>query len=84
MLEIWAMKLGAEAHRALVLLSQSQDGCTDAVLMGPGFKLALITALVQSGLATARHESILVKGHQIEGIRLKIADDGRRSLHREL
>ena len=46
-------RLSADCRRALQVLATSPDGCTEAIMLAHGFKLALLVGLISDGLATA-------------------------------
>ena len=73
-------KICAEARRALVMLSESPEGCTESLMLLQGFKSALITVLVGTGLATAKTERVLAEGGQVEVTLIHITDAGKGTL----
>jgi len=64
------------SKRALALLADSPDGCTEAALISHGFSIEQFAELVTSGLATARIERI--DGREI--VRVQITVAGRQTL----
>jgi hypothetical protein len=64
----------------LELLSASDDGATDTLLMAHDFTLDLMVILVRAGLATAQSEPILAGRHAVEVTRRRITGAGRRAL----
>ena len=70
----------ATRNRALRLLAQNPDGCTGAIMLAHGFSLELLNELIATGLATSRTEREERGGKEIEIVRLKITDAGRRAL----
>jgi hypothetical protein len=69
-----------ERRRLLELLSESEDGCTDALLQAHGFKLDVLISIVSAELATAKRERTLASGEPVEVTRVRITDAGRRAL----
>jgi hypothetical protein len=67
-------------RRVLLLLAESPDGCTDALLLAHGFPLKVILGIVSSGLATATADRAFAAGRPIDVARLQITDAGRRAL----
>jgi hypothetical protein len=67
-------------RRVLLLLAESPDGCTDALLLAHGFPLKVIVGIIGSKLATATADRAFVAGKPVEATRLRITDAGRRAL----
>jgi len=65
--------------RLLELLSASDDGATDTLLVAHGFTLDLMVILVRAG-ATAQSEPILAGGRVVEVRRLRVTGAGRQAL----
>jgi hypothetical protein len=66
--------------RALTLLADHPEGCTEAVMLAQGFRPAELAELIEAGLARARTERVLT-GYRRSGVkvtRLHITDSGRR------
>jgi hypothetical protein len=74
--------LNKEQRHALALLASIPHGITEDLLaLAHGFDRAMITRLVDTGLATAQRE--IVSGRAtIEVVRIRISDAGRRALER--
>jgi hypothetical protein len=66
--------------RALTLLAECANGCSEAIMLAHGFTPKLIANLVCAGLATARAEHMHCGGRAIELTRLRITAAGRRAL----
>jgi hypothetical protein len=69
----------ATRRRALIVLAESLDGCTEAIMLAHGFTAELLVELVQEDLATV----ITERGggsKSLEVIRFKITEAGRRAL----
>jgi hypothetical protein len=45
---------GSNGRRALQVLADAPDGCTEAIMLAHGFKLDLLVDLVRDGFAIAR------------------------------
>ena len=71
-------KICAEARRALIMLSEGPEGCTEALMLLHGFNSALVTVLVGTGLAIA--ECMLQPGEPVEVTLIRITDAGRVAL----
>jgi hypothetical protein len=66
-----------------VLLScspENPDGCSRAIMLARGFPLSLLNRLVRAGLATSQIEREERGDKEIEIMRLKITEAGRRAL----
>jgi hypothetical protein len=66
-------------RRALTVLAESLDGCTEAIMLAHGLTADLLVELVQEALAT------VITGRRsgsksLEVIRSKITEAGRRAL----
>jgi hypothetical protein len=72
----------AEWRRALELLASSAKGCTASLLVTHGFTDATIAGLVDTGLATATTERILVGQRPVDMTWFVITDRGRLALER--
>jgi hypothetical protein len=70
----------AEERRLLEVLTASDHGVTDALLLAHGFSLDLIVGLVRTRLATAKVERNFGGGRAIEVTRVRITESGRRVL----
>jgi hypothetical protein len=73
-------KLNAEHRRALAMLADAADGCTEAVLMLYGFKYGCIFELVDAGLATRQVEHVGAGNHLVDVTRVRITIAGRVTL----
>jgi hypothetical protein len=69
-----------EQRRLLELLSESADGCTDALLQEHGFKLDVLISLVSAEFATAKPERTFAGSQPVEVTRVRITEAGRRAL----
>jgi hypothetical protein len=69
----------ATRRRALAVLADNSDGCTEAIMLAHGFTAELLVELVQEGLASVSTERKEVR-EPLEVIRFKITDAGRRAL----
>jgi hypothetical protein len=72
--------LSADRRRALELIADSVDGCTEAVLLAHGVTPRFIAGLVLARLATAETARMLASGRALAVTRIKITDAGRRAL----
>jgi len=72
--------LTADRRRALRLLAEIADGCTEAILLAHGFQPKLIVELVDTGLAIAAAERVLAGGRPVEVTRVRITEAGRQKL----
>src|ERR1700676_1096806 len=70
----------ADERRLLELLAESEDGATDALLVGCDFSLDLMVGVVQAGLATATGERTFAVGKPVEASRVRITEAGRERL----
>jgi hypothetical protein len=59
-------RLSADCRRALQVLATSPDGCTEAIMLAHGFKLALLVGLISDGLATAQAERVMAGRRTVE------------------
>ena len=66
--------------RLLVLLAESADGTTDALLVAHGFDFDLMSRWVRERLATAKPERTFAAGKPVEVTRVRVTDGGRRTL----
>jgi hypothetical protein len=67
-------------RRALAMLSDNADGCTEAILLAHGFAPKLIDDLVGAGFATAKAGHMLTGRRGVDVTRIRITDAGRRAL----
>ena len=72
----------ADWCRALEVLADTPQGATPALLAAHGFSSAVISELIDSGLATSTTEVILADGRPVEVTRVRITDAGRAALER--
>jgi hypothetical protein len=70
----------ADERRLLELLADSEDGATDALLLGHGFAPELVVGLVRAGLATAKAKQTFAAGRAVDATRVRITDAGRLAL----
>ena len=69
-----------DRRRALELLANSPNGCTEAVLLAYGLSRELLVDLIDDGFATASAERGRARGHEIEITRVRITVAGRRAI----
>jgi len=69
----------ATRRRALAVLANNPDGCTEAIMLAHGFTAELLVELVQEDLASVSTERKEAR-EPFEVIRFKITDAGRRAL----
>jgi hypothetical protein len=69
-----------DRRRALELLANSRDGCTEAILLAHGFTVPQMVELVRTGLATAHTRRVVVARRTIEIAYMKITEAGRQAL----
>jgi len=69
-----------DRRRALRLLADNRNGCTEAIMLAHGFPVSLLVDLCVAGLVTATPERIVAGGRKVEVVRLKITDAGRQAL----
>jgi hypothetical protein len=69
-----------DRRRALELLAGNPDGCTEALMLAPGFTTRQMVELVRAGLASAKAERVVAGGTAMEITRVKITAAGRRAL----
>jgi hypothetical protein len=62
--------------RALSILAESPNGCTEAMLIAHGFTIDSTVELIKAGLATVTVERMIAG--RIEVRRLRITDEGQR------
>jgi len=72
----------ADWRRALAVLADTPQGATKALLAAHGISSAIVSELVDSGLATSNTEVTLVDARPVQVTRLRITDAGRASLER--
>ena len=70
-------------RRALAMLSDNADGCTEAIMLAHGFAPKLIDDLVEAGLATAKAGHMLAGWRELDVTRFRITDAGRRALAKD-
>lgn len=70
-------KICAEVRRALVMLSESPEGCTESLMLLNGFRSALIAVLLGAGLATEKAGCALAESGQFAVTLINITDAGR-------
>ena len=73
-------KLDPGHRRALELLAEFADGCTEAILLAHGFSAELIDELIGVGFAAAKTESLPAGRRQLEITRIRITIAGRVAL----
>jgi hypothetical protein len=67
----------ADSRRALTVLGDNPDGCTQAILLAHGFKSQLLAELV---LVTEHYERVMQGGRPINVTRMRITAAGRLAL----
>jgi hypothetical protein len=67
-------------RRALAMLADNPDGCTEAIMLARGFTSELITGLALVALATMQTEHMNAGGRVLDVIRIRITNAGRRAL----
>ena len=73
-------KHDAERRRALELLADSPDGCTEHAFTAHGFTLEMLVELITAGLASTRLERVRMSWRDIEMKRVRITLEGLRAL----
>ena len=73
-------RLSADCRRALQVLATSPDGCTEAIMLAHGFKLALLVALISDGLATAQAERVMAGRRTVDVVCMRITNAGRQAI----
>ena len=73
-------RLGTKARDALELLAAASPSCPELLLWAHGFKIEMLADLVREGLATAQPEAVNAGGRQIEVVRVRITNAGRKAL----
>ena len=77
-------RLTAEQRRALATLATAgRNGATQPLLTAHGFSVAMITDLVNRGLATLTHEKVRAGGKLIDVGKVRITDAARDALAAE-
>ena len=71
------MSLRDDHRRALAILARRPDGRTEADMLGHGFTAALLTELVESGLATANPQDTRGGRYSVTVAWITITDAGR-------
>jgi hypothetical protein len=66
--------------RAIELLADAPDGCSEAIMLAHGFTVDMLIELVSARLATAQTERMVVGGRRVEVIRFRITEAGRQAL----
>jgi hypothetical protein len=69
-----------DRRRSLELLAASRDGCTEAIMLAPGFPVPLLMDLCIAGLAIATPERMVAGGRTVEIVRMKITEAGLRAV----
>jgi hypothetical protein len=69
----------ATRRRALAVLADSTDGCTEAIMLAHGFTAELLIELVQEDLARVTSECPRGR-NEGEVIKFKITEAGRQAL----
>ena len=66
----------ADSRRALTVLGDNPDGCTQAILLAHGFKSQLLAELVRTKLVTEHYERVMQGGRPINVTRMRITASG--------
>jgi hypothetical protein len=72
--------LNSERQRALRLLANSPNGCTEALMLAHGFTAELLDRLVVEGVATTKRHRMRAYRRRIEVTWLVITDAGRQAI----
>ena len=67
-------------RRALELLADSANGCTEAIMLAHGFTPKVIANLVDAGLATAEGSQVHAGRRPVDVVRMRITEAGRRAI----
>ena len=70
----------AGSRRALELLAQRRNGCSEALMLSLGFPAALLVELVRDGLATATLKRMMAGDRAIDVTQVQITRAGRKAL----
>jgi hypothetical protein len=62
------------------LLASCRDGCTEAIMLAPGFKTEMLVEMVRAGFASVATARVVTGGLKLEVARLRITVAGRRAL----
>jgi hypothetical protein len=73
-------ELTVEQRRALQLLAEAPNGCTEAALRARGFTPPLVVGLVGWGYADAKPQTMRAAGKTFGFMRFVITDAGRRAI----
>jgi hypothetical protein len=73
-------KLTGEQYSALRLLARRPNGCTDAILLGHGFDLAMLAKLAFDGFANLGAREAMAGSRGMEVFRLQITPAGRKAM----
>jgi len=73
-------RLGPERRSALGILADAPRGLTEELLLARGFTREVLASLVRDGLATTRTETTREGGREVEAVRMRITDVGRRAI----
>jgi len=72
----------ATRRRALELLAECPDGCTEAIMLSHGFTVEQMVELIRTGLATATTGRVMAGARPIIVARVRITEAGRQVLGR--
>jgi hypothetical protein len=70
----------ADRRRALTVLGDNPDGCTQAIMLAYGFKSQLLAELVRAKLVTEHYGRVMQGGRPINVTRMRITAAGRLAL----
>jgi|SRR5215467_8214471 len=73
--------LTAARRRALTILMDAPDGCTEAAMVVYGFSLEFLADLVRDELVNETLDRARVDAREIEVVRLKITDKGHLAIN---
>ena len=72
--------LTIEQRRALQMLADASNGCTDRVLRRCGVSVGPLVGLIAAGYATAKPQTMKAAGRTVGVVRLVITDAGRDAI----
>jgi hypothetical protein len=69
-----------DQRRALTVLADWPDGCTESIMLAHGFTAALLNDLIRASLTTAHADRMMAGKRPMDVVRLKITDAGPQAL----